>query len=221
MWTVLAALYVIIAIAGATESAAVDKTPVATARVGDIVTTVLVPAAPGAIIDVLTDLPTFGTLLPTDCVGLYTVGLTPKGLGAQATLRYDMAAMHRKLEMRISRIERESLWLVDMDHAGNRGFISRYLMTPGDSGTTVTLKTALNAPPWPFAAYFFDTIQPEWQGCQARIIAAVGVKAGLAAPAPAAPRPAETMVDPTEAPKPASAVTPTPVPAPAPTPTPE
>lgn len=191
-------------------SAAAGETPVATERVGDIVTTAVVPASPAAMIDVLTDLPTFGTLLPPDCVGLYTVGMTPKGLGAQATLRYDMAAMHRKLEMRISRIERESLWLVDMDHAGNRGFISRWLMTPTDAGTTVHLKTALNAPPWPFAAYFFDTVQPEWQDCQARIVTAVGARAAKAAPSAAAatasptapasgvPSPAEPVVAPGE-----------------------
>lgn len=186
----LADLFVGPALAG--ESAA------ATERVGDIITTAVVPATPAAMIDVLTDLPTFGTLLPADCVGLYKVGITPKGLGASATIRYDMAAMHRKLEMHVSRIERDTLWLVDMDHAGNRGFISRWLMTPGTEGTSVTLKTALNAPPWPFAAYFFDTIQPEWQDCQAQIVAAVGAKAAQAAPAATVAPPVDAPVSPSE-----------------------
>ena len=147
------------------------------ARAGDLVNTQVVAASPAGMVDVLIDLPTFGRLLPPDCVGYFKVGLTPKGLGAQATVRYDMAAMHRKLELTVSRIERDEMWMVDMNHAGNRGFISRWVMVPGADGTAVTLKTPLNAPPWPFAGYFFDTVHPEWEGCQDRMITAVAAEA--------------------------------------------
>lgn len=146
-------------------------------RVGDIITTGTVAATPAAVVEVLTDLETFGKLLPTECVGYFKVGITPKGRGAQATLRYDMAAMHRKLEMTVSRVETGTMWLVDMDHAGSRGFISRWLMTPGEAGTTVKLTTPLNTPPWPFAAYFFDAVRPEWEACQAQFIQNVGAEA--------------------------------------------
>jgi hypothetical protein len=153
---------------------------------------------------VLTDLDRMSTLFPADCVGLYKVGSPEKGVGAKATIRYDFAAMHRKLEMTVSRVETEGLFLVDWDHAGKRGFISRWVMTAGEGkSSAVKLNTPINAPPWPFAAYFFDVVQPEWQDCQTRLIAAVGAEAAKAAeptalsvPEGAGERPAEPTAQP-------------------------
>ena len=82
-----------------------------------------------------------------------------------------MAAMHRNLTFTITRVEADpSRSIVDFDHATNLGFITRWTLTPGESGTAVNVKTALNAPPWPFTGYYFAAIRPEWLSCQAELV---------------------------------------------------
>ncbi len=145
----------------------------------DIVAEATVPATPEAMTAVLSDLARVGTLLPRECVGAWVVGSPPSGQGATATVRYDMAAMHRKLAMTVSRVEADdSRAIVDWDHAGNKGFITRWTITATDTGSTVKLASPLNPPPWPFTKYYFDTVKPEWEGCQLQFIEAVAKAAG-------------------------------------------
>ncbi len=140
----------------------------------DIVTEAIVSPSPDALAAVLTDLDRFKAALPTDCVGRFEVGALRAGKGATARLRYDMAAMHRALTMTITRIEvLPERTIVDFDHATDRGFVTRWVMEPAPTGTQVRIRTALNAPPWPFAAYYFKAVLPEWTDCQARFLSAV------------------------------------------------
>ncbi len=145
----------------------------------DIVAEATVPASPEAMAAVLTDLARLGTLLPRECVGIWTVGSPASGTGATATVRYDMAAMHRKLVMTVTRAEADaSRAIVDWDHAGNKGFITRWTITAAEGGSTVKLASPLNPPPWPFTKYYFDAVKPEWDACQAQFIDVVGKAAG-------------------------------------------
>lgn len=145
----------------------------------DIVAEATVPASPEAVAAVLTDLARVGTILPRECVGAWVAGSPPSGQGATATVRYDMAAMHRKLVMTVTRVEADaSRALVDWDHAGNKGFITRWTVAATELGSTVKLASPLNAPPWPFTKYYFDAVKPEWDRCQAQFIEAVGKAAG-------------------------------------------
>ncbi|MSQ01399.1 MAG: hypothetical protein EXR71_05835 [Myxococcales bacterium] len=140
----------------------------------DIVTEGVVSPGPDALTAVLTDLDRYRTAFPSDCVGLFKLGAPSAGQGATARVRYDMAAMHRALTMTISRIEiLPGRTVVDFDHATDRGFVTRWVMEPVDTGTQVRIRTALNAPPWPFAAYYRKAVQPEWTDCQGRVLAGV------------------------------------------------
>ncbi|MBM4393821.1 MAG: SRPBCC family protein [Deltaproteobacteria bacterium] len=145
----------------------------------DIVNEGTVAASPEAMVAVLTDLARVGTLLPRDCVGQWTPGVPASGAGATAEVRYDMAAMHRKLNMTVTRVEADAgRALVDWDHAGNKGFVTRWTVTAAEGGSAVKLASPLNPPPWPFTKYYFDAVKPEWDACQAKFIAAVGKAAG-------------------------------------------
>ncbi len=140
----------------------------------DIVTEATVAPSPDALTTVLTDLDRFRKALPTDCVSVFEMGSIRAGKGATARVRYDMAAMHRALTMTVSRVEvLPERTIVDFDHATDRGFVTRWMMEPSATGTQVTIRTALNAPPWPFAAYYFKAVQPEWTDCQARFLTGV------------------------------------------------
>lgn len=146
----------------------------------DIVTEVVVAPGPEALAAVLTDLARFQKALPADCVSRFEPGPSTSGKGASARLRYDMGAMHRTLTFTISRLEvTPTRTIVDFDHATDRGFVTRWVLEPGEAGTTVRVRTALNPPPWPFTAYYFKGVHPEWTSCQARFVEGVAAQAGV------------------------------------------
>lgn len=154
-------------------AASAEKWPVA-----DIVATASVAATPAEMLTVLVDLPRVGPLLPRECVGTWTPGTPSVGKGATAVVRYDMAAMHRKLAMTVTRADDEGQRvIVDWDHAGNRGFVTRWVAEASEGGSKVTLTTPINPPPWPFTAYYYQAVKPEWDRCQASFIAAVAAGA--------------------------------------------
>ncbi len=145
----------------------------------DMVTERVVAASPEAISAVLADLPRYATALPRECVGRFVVGTPATGKGARARVRYDMAAMHRTLDLTVSRLEvAPSRAVVDFDHAGNRGFVSRWFLEVQPDGTHVKVTTAINAPPWPFTKYYFDAVKPAWDACQAQFVENVAALAG-------------------------------------------
>lgn len=149
-----------------TAALAADPPPSA-----DIVSEAVVAPSPEALAAVLTDTARFRQALPADCVSRFEPGPITVGKGASARLRYDMGAMHRTLTFTISRLEvTPTRTIVDFDHATDRGFVTRWVMEAGEGGTTVRVRTALNPPPWPFTAYYFSGVQPEWTSCQARFI---------------------------------------------------
>ncbi len=144
----------------------------------DIVASAQVSVSPTEMLALLVDLPRIGPTLPRDCVGLWTPGTPSSGVGATARVRYDMAAMHRKLDLSVTRADDQGQRvIVDWDHAGNRGFVTRWVVESAEGGSTVTLTTPINPPPWPFTAYYFGAVKPEWDTCQVAFIAAAAGEA--------------------------------------------
>jgi uncharacterized protein YndB with AHSA1/START domain len=128
----------------------------------------VIPAAPEAVFSHLLDLDHLRALFPTDCVGLWEPGGRTYGEGANAVVRYDMGAMHRKLAMTLVRAEAPHL--IDLDHLGSRGFVTRWSLSEEAGGTKVRLLTPLNAPPAPFRGYFQNVVRPEWVECYERTL---------------------------------------------------
>lgn len=139
--------------------------------VGDIQASGTVSATPEAVSAYLMDLDHLRSILSEDCVGLWENGSVTQGLGASALVRYDMGMLHRKLTMTLSRAE-SGRW-VEFDHPGNKGFVTRWTVTASGEGSSVTVLTPLNQPPWPFKGYFFRVVQPEWQQCYQQAITAL------------------------------------------------
>ncbi|MES2640281.1 MAG: SRPBCC family protein [Myxococcota bacterium] len=128
----------------------------------------LIPAAPEAVFSHLLDLGHLRAIFPTGCVGRWEPGERTFGEGANAIVRYDIAAMHRKLAMTLVRAEAPRI--IDLDHLGPRGFVTRWTLTEGAGGTNVRLETPLNAPPAPFRGYFQNVVRPEWIACYTRTL---------------------------------------------------
>jgi hypothetical protein len=149
-------------------------------RDSDILTDTTVPVAPEAMLPVLSDLARFKLAVPPSCLGRFEVGTPSSGKGATARVRYDMAAMHRPLTLTLTRLDVEATRLVvDYDHPTNLGFTTRWVVEAVEGGSHVHVQTAISAPAWPFTAYYYAAVQPEWVACQATIVANV---AKLAAP---------------------------------------
>jgi hypothetical protein len=131
----------------------------------DIQTERVIAAPREAIFSHLLDLGHLRALYPEDCVGLWEPGERTFGEGASAIVRYDIAAMHRKLPMTLVRADAPRV--IDFDHLGPKGFVTRWSLEEVDGGTKVSVLTPINAPPWPFTAYYHKVIRPEWIQCYA------------------------------------------------------
>ena len=59
---------------------------------------------------------------------------------------------------------------VEWDHQGNRGWVTRFKLKEREGGVELTVHTYLDAPPWPFRAYFENRVHPAWQLCYEKLI---------------------------------------------------
>jgi hypothetical protein len=134
----------------------------------DVVAVRVLPADAPVLYERLLDLETFRAMLPADCAGDWELAEARKGVGAHGTVRYDIAGMHRKLDFVLS--ETEAPRRIDLDHLGNRGFVTRMTLRPVENGTEVGLTTYLEPPRWPFTAYFYKKVQPAWVDCYERAL---------------------------------------------------
>ncbi len=81
-----------------------------------------------------------------------------------AEVTYRVMSFRRRLQARV--VERDPQHVIELDHAGPKGFVTRVLLEPEPGGSTaVTLITYLNPPGWPFRSYYFDTVKPAWEAC--------------------------------------------------------
>lgn len=149
------------------------------AMVADIKVSADVRATPEAVFSYLLDFKNLQALMP--CTSNWEMSQRTFGEGASAMVRYDVAAMHRKLPVSLSRAD--APYRIDLEHLGNLGFTTVITLaapasTDGAPVTTVTILTPLNPPPWPVRKYFYDAVQVEWQQCYAttltNLAAAVG-----------------------------------------------
>ncbi len=129
----------------------------------DVVAVRMVSSGPEALLPLVSDLKRIETLWPEGCTRKWVHGDTSQGVGATAELVYTMGLMRRKLDVSLSRVEEG---MVELDHGGDRGFYTRFNISPGELGTTVEMHTYLHPPPKPFLKLYFNRIQPKWRGCQ-------------------------------------------------------
>ncbi|MCB9691430.1 MAG: SRPBCC family protein [Alphaproteobacteria bacterium] len=95
-----------------------------------------------------------------DCTVDWEHGVTPKG---PARVTYRIMSFRRRLTATVS--ERDPDHVIELDHAGAKGFVTRFTLTPEGEGTSVAITTYLNPPGWPFRKYYYDTVMPAWRSC--------------------------------------------------------
>lgn len=125
----------------------------------DVSSQLTVPMPRAALVERLDDTRELAALFPERCMLEWEHGVAPAG---PARVTYQIKSFHRRLTARIVAVEPKR---VEIDHEGNRGFITRFLLTEVEGGTEVTLTTFLNGPGWPLRSYFFEAVRPEWESC--------------------------------------------------------
>lgn len=109
------------------------------------------------------DLRSLSEIFPATCVQDWALSGQTEGLGARGRVTYRFEKLKRRLTVTISKAEAGRY--VELDHLGSKGFISRWLMVEEEGGTTLSLETFMNPPPWPFRGYYYRSIQPKWRAC--------------------------------------------------------
>ena len=138
----------------------------------DVVAVRVLPVETPVLYERLLDLETFRAMLPADCAGDWEIEPPGKGVGAHGSVRYDIEGMHRHLDFVLNKAEAPRQ--IDLDHLGKRGFVTRLLLRPVDTGTELELHTYLTPPSWPFTAYFYKKVQPAWLDCYERALQNLG-----------------------------------------------
>lgn len=136
-----------------------------------VATRTLPNTTPAAVYAALSTPAALMALYPTDCAvwGIPLAGDVP---GAAGIVSYHAAGMHRKLHVTWKTADADKP-RVELDHAGNKGFVTRFDLAAADTATTVTMTNFLNAPPSPFKGYYFTRVKPAWDGCHARVLEAL------------------------------------------------
>ncbi len=128
----------------------------------DIEATATISASPDALRAVLLDRKVLERVYPARCLAKVDYEGV-KDASAAVRVTYVAALMRRRLDAMapVARNER----VFEVDHLGNKGFITRWTLTPGEAGTEVAMATFLNPPPKPFRGYFFTRVRPNWVQC--------------------------------------------------------
>ncbi|MFT5686480.1 MAG: hypothetical protein ACI8RZ_007436 [Myxococcota bacterium] len=130
---------------------------------GDVIATRTIAVPTATILATLSDIRNYPGFWPEGCVTDWEFGERQTGVGATAYVTYrGPLGWRRKLTLVVSEITTRR---VDIDHPGNKGFVTTYAMTPAESGTGVEMHTWIYAPPKPFKKAYFNRIHPHFQSC--------------------------------------------------------
>lgn len=129
----------------------------------DVAAEAVVKATPEQVTATLADLPRASALFSDDCLARWSFGVPSQGQGAMARVSYTPHWMNRRLTLTVSALEPGKR--VDWDHAGDKGFLTRFTVTPSGEGAKVSVLTPLVGPPWPFAKLYQVHIKTTWEAC--------------------------------------------------------
>lgn len=128
----------------------------------DIQAHAVIHASPEAVYGVLSETDALERVLGDHCAADFDYG-SRKDPEADVRLTYEMEGFSRRLDAKWSRLEPNRI--VEIDHLGKKGFVTRFTLSEAEGGTRVEVLTPLNPPPWPFKRYFFTNVRPVWAQC--------------------------------------------------------
>lgn len=129
----------------------------------------LIEAEPGAVYAAVSDLRVLEELSPDECAQDWDHGPTSVGEGATASVTYRWDVVRRRLDATITAATPDRL--VDITHAGNKGFTTRFALEDVEGSTRVTITSYVAPPPWPFREKYYLTIRPVWTNCYVETLA--------------------------------------------------
>lgn len=138
---------------------------------GDVIVEATLPGSPEALYGALSDLRTLAALYPTDCTPEWETTGATSGPEARTRVTWRLGLWQRKLTAVYGKMVPGRL--VQLDHQGNKGFVTQWVLDAVDGGTHVTMGTYIAPPPWPFKRTYVFHVQPAWADCQARVLQAL------------------------------------------------
>ena len=135
----------------------------------DIEASRVLPLSQDAVFEYLLDLRNHQSLWSADCVIKWVHGSVNVGQGANAEVVYVPGLMRRKLAMTLARAKGNRL--IDIEHAGNKGFTTRWSLEAEGDGVRVDVHTYINPPPKPFDRVYFTNVRPKWHACHEAALA--------------------------------------------------
>ncbi len=103
-------------------------------------------------------------LMPEECVHSWE-HTDPTG---PARVTYQIKAFKRRLTAKLE--IKDPGRVIELDHLGKKGFVTRFLLTETPKGTRVTLTSFLNPPTWPFRKYYYEAVRPDWVVCYEKVL---------------------------------------------------
>lgn len=128
----------------------------------DVIATAVVQSPPEAVVETLSDLARLSTLFDDSCTTRWAWGARTAGVDGRGRVTWRPGLLNRRLTVVVSRVDED---LVELDHLGNRGFITRFEVEQDPAGTAVTAHTYIQGPPWPFRELYHLQIKPAWEQC--------------------------------------------------------
>ena len=143
-----------------------------------------ISAPPEVVYSWLLDLNNYASLLPEECVLSWAPGPTTEGEGATGEMQFDLGWVNPMVQPTYTHLAPHRN--IDVDHLGPRGFISRFLIEPTQSGSRVEFRTFINPPGIPFRKAYWTRVRPRWTACQADALERLEREVAGLAPAPPA-----------------------------------
>ena len=131
-----------------------------------------IDASPEVITDYLSDLARVAALFPESCAQRWSFEPPTDGAVVGGEVVYRAGWLRRKLPVRYGEVVPGSY--VDLDHPGEKGFVTRFQVEGTDEGATaVTMTTFLSPPRWPLVKLYGNQVQPIWRDCHLRTLDAL------------------------------------------------
>ena len=129
-----------------------------------------VDAAPEVVTEYLADLARVASLFPDTCATRWTFDAPRDGEVVGGQVVYRAGWMRRKLNVTYG--EHMPGSHIDLDHLGDKGFVTRFRVEAVDEGGShVTMTTFLSPPRWPLVKLYGQQVQPIWRDCHRRTLA--------------------------------------------------
>jgi len=131
-----------------------------------------VAASPDVVTAYLSDLPRVAALFPETCAQRWSFEAAEDGAVSSGEVVYRAGWLRRKLTVTYGEIVPGSY--VDLDHLGDKGFVTRFQLDASDEGgSLVTMTTFLSPPRWPLVKLYGNQVQPIWRDCHLRTLDAL------------------------------------------------